>query len=113
MSTSIRGSNSKPASEPCGRSDIDVEATETQISVSWPTQSDWQLTTTLDRRDQQRTRLNRHFGLIYRIRPQVETFTGTKWAIPTPPEYNTWLKDFDTLMPVNYPAYDFASNPWP
>ena len=28
-------------------------------------------------------------------------------TIPDPPEYAQWLREFDSLMPVKYPAYDY------
>jgi hypothetical protein len=65
------------------------------------------LTTTLERNGQSRPSFKEYFELISRVRPQIETFTGTSWTIPDHSEYDQWLKDFDSLMPCKYPAYDY------
>ena len=67
----------------------------------------WRLTTTLERNGQNRPSLKEYFELISRVRPQIETFTGTTWPIPDHSQYDQWLKDCDTLMPWKYPAYDY------
>lgn len=69
--------------------------------------ADWQLKTTLERIGADRVALSEHYGSIYRIKPQIETFTGTTWAVPSPPEYKQWLEDHDTRMPFRYPGYDY------
>ncbi len=69
--------------------------------------ADWRLRTTLERRGAGETSLEAHYRLIFRISPQIETFTDRTWSIPTPPEFREWLDKHDTLMPVGYPAYDY------
>lgn len=69
--------------------------------------ADWHLTTTLERWTTRHLSFAEYFHTISRLKPLVETFTGTTWAIPEPPEYIKWLKDFDTAMPIGYPGYDY------
>jgi len=70
--------------------------------------ADWHLTTTLERWTTRHLSFAEYFHTISRLKPLVETFTGTTWAIPEPPEYIKWLKDFDTTMPIGYPGSSFA-----
>jgi hypothetical protein len=65
------------------------------------------LTTTLERRNPRPWSLQEYFEVIHRIAPQIETFTDTKWEIPDPPAYVKWLQEYDTLMPIRYPGYDY------
>jgi len=67
----------------------------------------WQLTTTLERNDREKMPLKQYYRLISIVKPQIETFTGTTWDIMSYDEYLEWLYDNDTLMPGNFPAYDY------
>lgn len=39
----------------------------------------------------------------------METFTEKSWNIPTPPEYDKWLSEKDTLCFFPLPAYDYLA----
>lgn len=67
----------------------------------------WALTTTLERTGRDRWGLLEYFRLVSRINPQVESFTGADWKVPSVPEYMEWLKAYDTLMPSRYQAYEY------
>jgi hypothetical protein len=69
--------------------------------------SAWRLTTTLEREGQQPWSLLDYFQLISRVHPQVESFTNGAWSVPDVPAYEQWLKEYDSLMPLKYPAYDY------
>jgi hypothetical protein len=45
----------------------------------------WLLSTTLDRR-RERMRFLDYYGVISKIRPQIESLTGKEWPIPDYPE---------------------------
>lgn len=69
--------------------------------------ADWRLTTTLERTRQEPWSLLAYFRLVSKVHPQVESFTNSKWSVPDVPSYERWLAEYDTVMPVNYPAYDY------
>jgi hypothetical protein len=48
----------------------------------------WHLTTTLERYKKKRFSLSQYYRIISAAKPQIETFTGLNWNIPTPPEYD-------------------------
>jgi hypothetical protein len=67
----------------------------------------WRLTTTLERNDQEKMPLKQYYRLIMAVKPQIETFTGVLWDVLSYPEYIEWLDKNDTLMPGNFPAYNY------
>lgn len=79
--------------------------TSTSLLFRGQENSDWLLTTTLDRkREQMLFRGQMLFGdyyrLIYKIRPQVETLTDREWPIPECSKIERLTKkwDFDLLL---------------
>ena len=67
----------------------------------------WNLATTLERNKPEKVSFKEYYRLITRVRPQVEVFTGINWTIPEYSEYEEWLREYDTLMPWKFPAYDY------
>lgn len=55
--------------------------------------SDWQLSTTLERK-QQRVRFIDYYRIISKIRPQIESLTGNQWTIPEYPEVERLVEDY-------------------
>ena len=54
----------------------------------------WPLSTTLDRK-QLRISFQDYFGVISRIKSQIESLTDQEWVIPQPPEIESLVKDYD------------------
>lgn len=71
--------------------------------------SQWSLDTTLDRFVGGEVSVNKYYRLAFAAKPQIETFTGKAWEIPTPPQYNKWLEDNnnDFFMSGTPPAYEY------
>ena len=71
----------------------------------------WQLTTTLERSEQEKMLLADYYRLISRVQPQIETFVGTKWDIPEYPEIEKSLREYETFFNKLFwgrlPAYDY------
>ena len=71
----------------------------------------WQLTTTLERSRREEIPLADYYGLISRVKPQIETFVGTKWDIPEYPEIEKSLREYETFFNKLFwgrlPAYDY------
>ena len=83
-----------------------------QGNASWP------LFTTLERELQALDNItfSGYYRVINRIRPQIESFTGTHWNVRKYPEYEKWAKERDiTLMlfelesPVNVDEYRYMT----
>jgi len=68
---------------------------------------EWKLETTLERYAPGVLRVSEYFRRIHAAKPQIETFTGHHWTIPTPPEYEDWLEEQDALGFSNIHAYDY------
>ena len=58
----------------------------------------WCLSTTLERYIGRRMSVQEYYNTIHAAKPQIETFIRTEWVIPTPPEYEKWLAEQDTLV---------------
>ncbi len=61
----------------------------------------WPLFTTLERELQaiDNVTFSQYYRLIARIKPQIESFTGTHWNVREYPQYEKWAKEKDiTLM---------------
>src|SRR5260221_14765423 len=57
--------------------------------------ADWPLATTLERYAVSKTELllaDAYYHGIYIAKPEIETYTGRRWEIDTPPQYNDRLK---------------------
>lgn len=67
----------------------------------------WRLATTLERYGRARLSLRQYYRLISIVRPQIETFSGVTWNVLEYPEYQQWLEQNDTLMPGNFPGYNY------
>ena len=50
------------------------------------------LSTTLERQGQQGMSFLQYYRLISVVKPQIESFVGTKWDVRTYPEYRKWLR---------------------
>jgi hypothetical protein len=68
----------------------------------------WQLTTTLERVPVKGMPFMNYYRVIAEIRPEIESFTGRKWRIPTDDEALTWLQQ-DQLDTGIFPQSDAYS----
>ena len=71
--------------------------------------SSWELDTTMERKLKTPISLSRYYRFAYTAKPRLETFVESSWDIPTPPEYDNWLKEKDTLSFVPLPGYDYLA----
>lgn len=71
--------------------------------------SDWSLSTTLERFSDKEFSLYSYYKLIFAAKTQIETFTDQEWDIPTPPEFQKWLdtEDGDLFLINHFPAYEY------
>jgi hypothetical protein len=67
--------------------------------------SDWKLDTTLERRTSNTYSFLNFYRMIYRIRPEIESYTGQTWSIPDFQTALEWSSDYDQFSEM--PAYDF------
>jgi hypothetical protein len=65
--------------------------------------SSWALTTTLERANVEGTRVCEYHGLISRLQPQIESFTGSSWKIPQFPDVERLLKNYPDMGPGGFP----------
>jgi hypothetical protein len=68
----------------------------------------WHLTTTLERYKIQEFSLKQYYDIISAAKPQIETFTGLNWSIPTPPEYDEGIRTRDSLLLAKFPEYEYT-----
>ena len=71
--------------------------------------SQWGLLTTLERYSGLDCALYDYYRKIFAAKPIVESFTGKKWQILTPPEYEKWLEGYDPLGISGFEAYDYMA----
>lgn len=71
--------------------------------------STWELDTTMERKLKTPISLSRYYRFAYTAKPRLETFVEASWDIPTPPEYDNWLKEKDTLSFNPLPGYDYLA----
>ncbi len=73
--------------------------------------SRWQLATTLERSRREGMLFEDYYRLITRVRPQIESFTGTEWAVPDYQEVAQWTREYDEfslrLSSGRCPAYTY------
>jgi len=73
--------------------------------------SRWSLSTTLERNKKPAMLFKDYYRAISVLRPEIETFTSTQWAIPTYPEVEKLVQDYDpfslALTFGPHPAYDY------
>lgn len=68
------------------------------------------LSTTLERNGKENLSLKEYHHLISIVKPQIESFTGTRWEIPSYPQgIDKWLKDNDTIIPNAFGWEEFQS----
>lgn len=67
--------------------------------------SEWGLKTTLERFCGNPYSVKDYYKSISIVKSEIETFSGQKWDIPTPWEYNDWLDKNDFL--AEFPAYEY------
>jgi hypothetical protein len=65
--------------------------------------STWELTTTLERAKQEGIAISDYYGTIFRLKHQIESFTGNAWDIALPPKVEGLLRDFDTWASLRFP----------
>jgi len=55
----------------------------------------WPLSTTLERNGLQNMPFHDYYRIIARVKPQIESFTGKEWQIPSYPEVEKECQEFD------------------
>jgi len=72
----------------------------------------WTLSPTLERK-RDRMLFRDYYRVIHRIHPQIETLVGTQWPIPTYPEVEQLVKDYDKFSLAfdsgDKPAYAYMA----
>jgi|ERR1039458_2759419 hypothetical protein len=58
----------------------------------------WPLTTTLERAGQERMPLISYYGVVDKLKPEIETLVGTNWETPLYPDMAGLLRDYGSLM---------------
>ena len=71
--------------------------------------SSWKLRTTMERKLVGQILVSDYYRYAHSAKTRVETFVNTNWNIPTPPDYDKWLKEKDTLTFYDMPAYDYLA----
>jgi hypothetical protein len=66
--------------------------------------STWELTTTLERAGQEGRAISEHYLLISRLKPQIESFTRSRWEIREWPEIQLLLKEYDAWGDHRFPT---------
>jgi len=67
--------------------------------------SEWGLETTLERYSGGPFFVKKYYKSISIVKSEIETFSGQKWEILLPSEYNQWLEQNDFL--AGFPAYEY------
>lgn len=71
--------------------------------------SAWKLDTTMERKLTVPISLSRYYRFAYSAKTRIETFVEASWNMLTPPEYDEWLKNKDTLTFSPFPGYDYLA----
>src|SRR5215831_1616896 len=73
--------------------------------------SRWQLDTTLQRNGHEKYPVRKYYDLISRIKPRIETFTGTNWETPAYSDLETLFREYELfsrrLSFGDLPAYKY------
>lgn len=69
--------------------------------------SQWSLTTTLERNVKPEMTLEEYYRIVCVTKPQVETFTGVTWEIPSLSEYTRHLTEDGRFLPEKFLAYEY------
>ena len=68
---------------------------------------EWKIETTLERFEKKKITLTEYYHFAYAAKAKVETFTERTWKIPTPPEFNDWVKQQSHIFFINMPGYEY------
>src|SRR2546422_11489371 len=74
---------------------VDTEMHVSSLLFRGQSNSSWQLETTLERFAPQSLKARDYYNVMHAAKDQVESLTGQSWNIPTPPDYEQWLKAQD------------------
>jgi hypothetical protein len=66
----------------------------------------WRLDTTLERRIPAGISVVDYYRTIFRIVPEIATYVGTSWELPSLSDIDTWCKDYDQFTLKPPPAYE-------
>jgi hypothetical protein len=69
--------------------------------------AEWKLLTTLERYVDKQFSVRQYYEIAYRVKPSVETLTGRKWEMDTPPEFGSQILNGDLFDGRNFPAYEY------
>jgi hypothetical protein len=88
-----------------------ADGAESQLWFRGHENSCWPLTTTLERNSRGEVPFKDYYGLILRVKPQIESFTGREWKIPTYPEVAAGVKNYDylSLHLDGWPGYEYLA----
>jgi hypothetical protein len=67
----------------------------------------WHLTTTLERQASGPLTLDNYYRTVCATKPQVETFTGARWEIPSYSDYKDWASKTELFPPSEFLAYEY------
>ncbi len=70
---------------------------------------EWHLDTTLERYTGRCYSLYDYYRKIHAAKSRVETFTGKRWHIPTPPRYERWLEKYTPLGTGKFVGYEYMA----
>jgi hypothetical protein len=71
--------------------------------------SEWKLTTTLDRYLLVPVPMKDYYRYAFRVKPRIETYLNRIWDVPTPPEYEEWLNSLDGVWFPNFAGYEYLA----
>jgi len=88
-----------------------ADEAESQLWFRGQENACWPLTTTLDRNTQGAVLFKDYYRLIDRVKPQIESFTGKEWDIPTYPEVAAGVRNYDYLRLHldGWPRYEYLA----
>ena len=82
-------------------------ASTSQFLYRGQADAEWKLRSTLEIQVALPYRFDDYFRLVANVHPQIETFTGRHWPIPTLSELEAWASDYDNLKKTKFPGYEF------
>jgi len=99
-----------PSWEDCQKSLTEIEARHHGMLPLWfrgHGSSNWTLQSTLERRAQNLVRVGDYYGLIRRIKPEIESYTGARWEFPEDTALQNWATEYDEFSRGPLLAYDY------
>src|SRR3954468_23368334 len=73
--------------------------------------ANWNLTTTLERRVQQRVSFTDYYNkTIRRIKPAIDSYTDAAWEMPPPKKKESWAKDYEKGSRKQIHCYDYLAH---